>query len=77
MAVKTITIDLEAYDTLTRFKHPGQSFSDVIKQELGTRRTATDLAEAVKRATLAESTLVRLDRIVAHRKRDRARRVKL
>jgi len=53
MAVKTITIDLEAYETLARRKRPGQSFSEVIKQHFAGGSTGHDLLEAVRRLSIS------------------------
>lgn len=77
MAVKTITIDLEAYDALARRKRKGDSFSRVIKEHFGRRRTGRDLAELVGTLRLAEDTLAAADRLVRERRRDRARAVRL
>lgn len=68
MAVKTITIDLEAYERLSRLKN-GDSFSQVIKKYLpapGAR--AADLLVALQRADVSEDTLDSIDDIVAQRR---------
>lgn len=57
MAVKTITIDLEAYEALARRKRPGQSFSQVIKQHFASGSTGRDILAAVKQFKLSEDTL--------------------
>jgi len=73
MAVKTITLDLEAYETLARLKRPGQSFSQVIKQHFAGGSTGRDLLEAVKRFTLSEETLDAVEAQIRDRRRSRAR----
>ncbi len=77
MAVKTITIDLEAYEALSRHKGPGQSFSQVIKKHFSRRPTGRDLAEALGRVTLPERTLDAIDEVIEERRRDLARPVDL
>lgn len=73
MAVKTITIDMEAYETLARRKRPGQSFSQVIKEHFGRPTTALDLAAALERVQLDATTLDAIDEQVARHRRHRVR----
>ena len=71
MAVKTITIDMEAYEKLAREKKEGESFSQVIKRILGARRmTANDLLKRIEKVTLSDDTLDRIEEVVRHRERD-------
>lgn len=72
MAVKTITIDMEAYEALKRHKGAGQSFSDVIKEHFRGRTTGRALARVVGELHLDATTLDELDRLVDARSRDGA-----
>lgn len=72
MAVKTITIDLEAYETLARLKREGQSFSQVIKENLGPRR-GRDLLRLLESVSLDEATLDHIENQVERRGRSPAR----
>ena len=77
MAVKTITIDLDANEALARHKRKGDSFSRVIKEHFGRRRTGRDLASLLGKLRLAEDTLAAAERLARDRRRDRARAPRL
>jgi predicted CopG family antitoxin len=77
MAVKTITIDLEAYEALARRKGPRESFSDVIKSHFGRRRTGRDLKQILERVRLSAATLDGIERLVKWRRRSPVRAPKL
>jgi len=77
MAVKTITIDMEAYETLSRHKRPGQSFSQVIKERLGPVKTGASLLQAVKQIRISEQTLDAMEKVVRDRKKSPLKHPKL
>jgi predicted CopG family antitoxin len=77
MAVKTITIDMEAYDTLSRHKRAGQSFSQVIKAHFGPQPTAGRLLERLKTIRISADALDAMDEVVRDRKRHPARAMQL
>ena len=72
MAVKTITIDLEAYELLRRRKRGGESFSRVIKEYFGAPRKGRDLLVAIEGLALDGKTLEAIDELIARRGDDSA-----
>ncbi len=77
MAVKTITIDMEAYEILSRHKVAGQSFSDVIKERRGKGMTGKDLRALIAKAKVSDETLDAIDARIRARRSHRARAPKL
>jgi predicted CopG family antitoxin len=77
MAVKTITIDLEAYALLARHKTGGESFSQVIKRHFGPQPTAGRFRALVRSARMSEDALRQVEAQVRARKASPARIVKL
>lgn len=73
MAVTTITIDIEAYDTLARHKKPGQSFSQVIKAHFAPRKTVAAFRQVLREADVSAGTLNAVDRVVTSRRKSAAR----
>lgn len=69
MAVKTITIDMEAYGILSKEKRENESFSKVIKRTVGGgRKTAGHLLEQLDTISFEGDTLDKMDEVL--RKRD-------
>ena len=77
MAVKTITIDLEAYEILSRYKDGRKSFSEVIKSELGRRSQGRDLRRIITNLRMGEDALDAIEAQIRRRRRERARAPKL
>lgn len=64
-----ITIDLDAYERLSRMKKRGQSFSQVIKElvpEAGA--TAREFLDALDATEVSEGTLETVEAVIAQRR---------
>lgn len=68
MPVKTITIDMDAYDLLAAEKRAGESFSRVIKRRLRPRPTAARLLSRLKEVRLSDEALDRVEEIIRARR---------
>jgi predicted CopG family antitoxin len=73
MAVKTITIDMDAYEILARLKKPGESFSQVIKRRFAEKKTGAELHAALAGLRLSEEALDAIEHQAKMRRRSRAR----
>ena len=77
MAVKTITIDLEAYSLLARRKRDGESFSDVIKAHFGPQPTAGRFRELIRTVRFSDDMIRHVEAQVRERRKWPARAAKL
>ena len=76
MAVKTITIDLEAYMLLSRRKQEGQSFSQVIKEHFGRQPTVAGFRALLRTVRVSTPALDATARLGRDRQRSPARAAK-
>lgn len=77
MAVKTITLDLEAYELLRRHKRGRQSFSQVVKDHFGARKTIAGLRAALDDVLLSEENLDAIEEQIELRQKSMARDIEL
>jgi predicted CopG family antitoxin len=79
MSFKTVELDDEAYEILSRQKRAGQSFSEIVKQNFRPKPhgTARDLLELAKKVEISEDTLDRIEEIIQTRSQNPPRDVDL
>ena len=80
MSLKTIELDEEAYEILSREKQVGQSFSDVVKQRFRPKPrgiTAQELLNLVKKVDISEDTLDRVEEVIQARSQSPIRDINL
>ena len=75
--MKTITIDLEAYEALARNKKKGQSFSQVIKEHFVRRGTGEEVLAALKSIEFSTTTLDVIEDMLNQRSEDQPRALDL
>ena len=72
MAVKTITIDMEAYRLLAADKQGDESFSKVIKRNFRPTHTAEAMLAGLRGVTVSEAALKGVENVVHARRNSMA-----
>jgi predicted CopG family antitoxin len=73
MAVKTVTLDLEAYDLLAKAKRAGESFSDVVKRRFRPGADPLEVLRAVRKLKFTDADIEATERAVQWSRKQRAR----
>jgi predicted CopG family antitoxin/transcriptional regulator with XRE-family HTH domain len=73
MALKTISLDAEAYAALVRRKRQDQTYSEVIKAHFGRRTTGADFEKVLADLHLSEETLDAIEEQIRARRESPAR----
>jgi predicted CopG family antitoxin len=76
MAVKTITIDLNAYELLSQQKRDKESFSDVIKRKFRPKVTVDQFLVAVRENLPSRQTLDAVERTTTRIRKQKLRTVR-
>lgn len=72
--MKTITLDLEAYELLRRHRKGRQSLSQVVKEHFGRKHTIDEFRRVLDEVVLSEETLDAVDEQIELRQKDRPTR---
>ena len=67
MAVKTITIDMEAYNILKAHKKGKESFSQAIKRILKKNKSASHLLKNISKVNFSDETLQMVEKLIQDR----------
>ena len=76
MAVKTITIDMDAYELLSQQKREKESFSDVIKRKFRAKVSVDQFLASVRENLPSPETLDAVERTTVRLRKQKLRRVR-
>ncbi len=74
MAVKTITIDMDAYELLAQQKREKESFSDVIKRKFRAKASVDQFLATVRKNLPSKETLDSVERTANRVRKEKVRR---
>jgi len=76
MAVKTITIDMDAYELLSQQKREKESFSDVIKRKFHAKASVDQLLASIRDHLPSNEALDSIERMSTRARKEKLRRIR-